>query len=139
MSEANKTQVGGQHYKAEGLQHWDIVDEHDVNYLAGNATKYLTRFRRKNGVQDLKKAQHYIDKLVETRGKYVGRSQGDVPDPVLQRFFSDNGITGPEREPIRLVFNWLNVSDLRAANNWVKALIDEFDGSAPTGAYVKQD
>lgn len=139
MSEVNKIQVGGSHYKAEGLQHWDIVDEYDVSYLAGNATKYLTRFRRKNGVQDLHKAQHYIAKMIETRSKFHSRAEGDVPDLVLQTFFADNGITGPERELIRLIFNWLNPNHLRTASVWVKALIDEYEEGAPTGAYVKQD
>ena len=136
---ANDTQIGGDHYKTPGLAHWDIVDEYDVSYLAGNATKYLTRFRRKAGLQDLQKAQHYIAKMIETRSKFHGRTEGDVPLPVLDTFFADNGITGPEREPIRLIFNWLTPYDLRSAGVWVQAIIDEYDGSAPTGAYVKQD
>lgn len=138
MSNVNKTQVGGTHYKTEGMAHWDLVDQHDVGYLAGCCTKYLTRFRKKHGVQDLQKAQHYIEKMIEARGKYAGRAEGDVPLPVLDTFFADNGITGPEREPIRLVFNWLTPHDLRSASVWVKALIDEFE-AGPTSAYVKQD
>ncbi len=138
MSNVNKTQVGGTHYKTEGLQHWDVVDTYDVCYLAGCATKYLTRFRRKNGLQDLQKAYHYVDKMIETRGKYAGRAEGDVPLPVLDTFFADNGINGPEREPIRLVLNWLTPCDLRSALVWVTALIDEFE-AGPTSAYVNQD
>jgi hypothetical protein len=138
-SAANATQIGGSHYKTEGVQHWDIVDTYEVCYLAGCATKYLTRFRRKNGLQDLQKAQHYIAKMIEARGKYHGRTEGDVPEIALQTFLADNGITGIEREPIRLVFNWTKPAQLKSAAAWVEALIEEFAGSTPTGSYVNQD
>lgn len=71
---ANEKQVGGDHYKAGAglcpycgneLQHWDIVVMFDLGYFIGNATKYLFRFRRKAGLQDLDKAQHYIEKEKE--------------------------------------------------------------------------
>lgn len=62
----NDTQVGGTHYKSE-YQHWDFVIETDMPYVLGCATKYLTRWRKKNGVEDLKKARHYIEKAKEAR------------------------------------------------------------------------
>ena len=37
----------------------------NLGYLEGTAIKYLTRFRKKNGVEDLKKAIHFIEKLIE--------------------------------------------------------------------------
>lgn len=36
-----------------------------AGYLAGNVVKYIARYRDKNGVEDLKKARHYLDKLIE--------------------------------------------------------------------------
>lgn len=36
-----------------------------AGYLMGNVVKYIARYRDKNGVEDLKKAQHYLDKLIE--------------------------------------------------------------------------
>lgn len=65
---ANQKQEGGTHYSAHGqkdLQHWDVVRIFDLGYLIGNATKYLFRWRNKNGVEDLKKAIHYIEKQIE--------------------------------------------------------------------------
>jgi len=59
-------QEGGDHYQAE-YQHWDWVLEAEIGYLAGNATKYISRWRKKNGVQDLLKALTYIDKMIATR------------------------------------------------------------------------
>jgi methyl coenzyme M reductase subunit C-like uncharacterized protein (methanogenesis marker protein 7) len=67
---ANETQVGGSHYQNEGkLQHWDIVSMFNLDYFQGNITKYVFRFRKKNGIEDLKKAQHYLNKLIELEEK----------------------------------------------------------------------
>ena len=61
---ANDKQVGGEHYKAE-YQHWDFVCDTNMHYLLGCATKYLCRYKEKNGLQDLEKAKHYIQKAKE--------------------------------------------------------------------------
>lgn len=65
---ANATQVGGDHYKAKASQPWDYIVSNEMGFLAGNVVKYVTRYRDKNGVEDLKKARHYLDKLIETEG-----------------------------------------------------------------------
>ena len=61
---ANTKQVGGDHYQ-DGIQPWDYILSHDLGYLEGNIIKYVTRYKRKNGVQDLQKALHYLEKLIE--------------------------------------------------------------------------
>lgn len=65
MATANERQVGGEHYKGSDYQHWDWVQELQMEYLPATATKYVARWRRKNGKQDLEKALHYIDKAEE--------------------------------------------------------------------------
>lgn len=69
---ANDRQVGGDHYTvATGkcphcggvLQHWDLYAEQP--YLVGQVSKYVTR--SKNGFEDLEKALHFLQKLIETR------------------------------------------------------------------------
>lgn len=64
---ANDTQVGGSHYKKKlGEQHWDRIWRlYGHGYFVGCATKYLERYKDKNGVEDLKKALHYVQKLIE--------------------------------------------------------------------------
>lgn len=63
---ANDRQEGGDHYKAPGkTEHWDFVAQHDLNYFQGCITKYVFRYKNKNGLEDLKKARHYLDKLIE--------------------------------------------------------------------------
>ncbi|CAB4146400.1 SaV-like [uncultured Caudovirales phage] len=69
MSDANAVQVGGTHYKDKTLQPWDAIIAWDMGFLDGNALKYLVRFRDKGGVEDLKKARHYIDKLIEVENE----------------------------------------------------------------------
>ena len=62
---ANTTQVGGQHYKSKAIQPWDYIASNNMGYLEGNVVKYVSRWKDKGGVEDLKKAQHYLTKLIE--------------------------------------------------------------------------
>lgn len=62
---ANEKQVGGEHYRQQKIQHWDLVAELGLDYYVGNITKYLFRWRDKNGVEDLEKALHYMEKYLE--------------------------------------------------------------------------
>lgn len=69
---ANSRQVGGSHYKQFTYETWDVILDWGLGYLDGNAVKYLSRWRLKNGIEDLKKARHYIDKLIETQERANG-------------------------------------------------------------------
>jgi len=63
---ANSIQVGGDHYKQYGdLQPWDAIIAWNCGYLDGAAIKYIARYRHKGGITDLKKAIHYLQKLIE--------------------------------------------------------------------------
>ena len=70
MTHSNSYQVGGDHYASKDVQPWDAMEawmtkEAFAGYLHGNCIKYLARYLDKNGVQDLKKCQHYLAKLIE--------------------------------------------------------------------------
>lgn len=58
-------QVGGEHYKDKPLQPWEIIEKLGLSFFEGNALKYLLRYKEKNGVEDLKKAIHYIEYIIE--------------------------------------------------------------------------
>lgn len=59
--EENYEQVGGSHYVRLRLQPWDIIDANDIDcFYIGNVLKYILRYKEKGGVEDLKKAQHYL-------------------------------------------------------------------------------
>ena len=57
--------VGPGHYKDKPMQPWDFIVSNDLGYLEGNIVKYITRWKQKGGVEDLRKAKHYIEKLIE--------------------------------------------------------------------------
>lgn len=62
---ANDVQVGGDHYKRQPIQPWDFIVANNMGFLDGNVVKYIARFRNKGGIEDLKKARHYLEKLIE--------------------------------------------------------------------------
>jgi hypothetical protein len=58
-------QIGGDHYKSLPLQPIEFIMKNKLDYCTGNAIKYLCRHKQKNGKQDLEKAIHYIQMLIE--------------------------------------------------------------------------
>lgn len=95
--EANNMQVGGSHYKSN-FQHWDFVKLLGLQYLPGQITRYVARWRKKNGLEDLEKAAHYINKLIE-------EDTADRADALrlMENFCRVNEL--PEKE--RLIFNMI--------------------------------
>ena len=65
MGNANQRQVAGSHYATGGMQHWDLVALFELDYYQGQITKYVMRWRKKNGIVDLEKAAHFLEKYIE--------------------------------------------------------------------------
>jgi hypothetical protein len=65
-------QVGGAHYKSMKIQPVTFIMANHLGFCEGNAIKYICRHASKNGVEDLKKAIHYIELLIHDR--YSGES-----------------------------------------------------------------
>ena len=65
QQKASDLQIGGGHYKMMAIQpmHFSMVNKLDA--LQHTIIKYVVRFREKNGVQDLEKAKHCIDLLIQ--------------------------------------------------------------------------
>lgn len=61
----SKTQVGGTHYSKYAIQPSEYILRNNIGWLEGNAIKYLTRWKDKGGRQDLEKAKHYVELLLE--------------------------------------------------------------------------
>ena len=59
------TQVGGGHYKDFKIQPAEFIRANNLNFCQGNVVKYVTRYKGKNGIEDLRKAKHYIEMLIE--------------------------------------------------------------------------
>ncbi len=64
---AIERQVGGSHYKDKGssMQPWAIIDAWGLDFYGGNVLKYILRAKHKGGLEDLQKARHYLDKMIE--------------------------------------------------------------------------
>lgn len=68
---ANDQQIGGDHYRNKKYQPWDVMQdwmttEQFTGFLIGAVIKYIARYRNKTGLEDLKKARHFLDKLIES-------------------------------------------------------------------------
>ena len=61
---AKDTQVSGSHYQT-AIQPIDFIQANNLNFCEGNVIKYIVRHRNKNGAEDLKKAIHYLQLLLE--------------------------------------------------------------------------
>ena len=66
---ALKEQVGGDHYSKLAIQPVEYINANGLSYLQGNVIKYITRYKDKNGLQDLQKAKHYVQMLIELEDK----------------------------------------------------------------------
>lgn len=62
---ANDTQVGGDHYRNLPVQPWDFIHRNGLGFIAGTIISYIARYKYKGGVEDLRKARHCLDKLIE--------------------------------------------------------------------------
>jgi hypothetical protein len=65
IAKASAVQVGGSHYKKFAIQPAEFCHKNNIPYLEATAIKYLCRWRDKGGIQDLEKAKHFIDLLIE--------------------------------------------------------------------------
>lgn len=65
------TQIGGTHYKKFAIEPIEFIHKNGIGFCEGNAIKYLVRWREKGGKQDLLKAKHYIDLLLEMENERV--------------------------------------------------------------------
>ena len=88
---ANDMQVGGDHYKDKAVQPWEAMQAwmsstEFAGFLRGNVIKYVARCQDKGGIEDLQKARHYLDKLIEVMGAELPESKptpAQVSDAVM--------------------------------------------------------
>jgi hypothetical protein len=73
---ANDKQIAGTHYKST-IQHWDYVVANDLDYFQAQITKYVTRWKKKNGIDDLRKAAHFLEKYIEIQIEPIDECSGE--------------------------------------------------------------
>ena len=66
---ATDKQVGGSHYKDLPIQPVEYIYANALGYFEGNVIKYVSRWRKKNGIADLEKAKHYIELLIQLENR----------------------------------------------------------------------
>ena len=62
---AIEKQIGGKHYKDMAIQPVEYIHRNGLGFCEGNVVKYVSRWREKGGAEDLLKARHFIDLLIE--------------------------------------------------------------------------
>lgn len=131
---ANESLHTPSHYTSS-FQHWDLCIKIPLGYLEGCATKYVTRWRKKDGIQDLYKARHYLDKLMEI-ATYDALSSTlrwltiDEIKRLVAHYSNVNHLNHLERAFILAVCTYSRLNDLKQAQTIlskmiVDALIDE--------------
>lgn len=53
------------HYSRWNIQPWDFILQNNLDFMRGNIIKYIMRYDAKNGIEDLKKARVYLDKMID--------------------------------------------------------------------------
>lgn len=109
MIKANDRQIGGDHYKVK-YEHWDFAIGTNTPYILACVSKYVSRYPEKNGLQDLEKAMHYLDKCIETNcicptlyGENLGRLDkfatqfNDIQETIIRALYRDDSYTSAKR------------------------------------------
>ena len=97
MSNPYDKQVGGDHYSKMKIQPAEFINKNKMLFAEGNAIKYICRHINKGGEQDLEKAKHYIDMIIE-------RDYGD--DAEKSKVFAGVSIKDPvDSDDIKVTYN----------------------------------
>jgi|TARA_R110000787_G_scaffold81_1_gene298 hypothetical protein len=62
---AKNKQIGGTHYFDMKIEPLEYIDANVLGFAEGNIVKYVSRYKTKNGLEDLKKAKFYINHLIK--------------------------------------------------------------------------
>ena len=84
---ALNTMIGGDHYKQGSIQPIEYIYANKLGYIEGCVIKYITRYKLKNGKEDLEKIKHYIDLLIELE-------YSEKDEPLTIEFHEENHRTG---------------------------------------------
>jgi len=108
MSNPYDKQVGGDHYQNMKIQPAEFINKNEMKFAEGNAIKYICRHINKGGEQDLEKAKHYIDMIIE-------RDYGD--DAEKSKTYSSSALpegysfANTDTKDINITYENLSISD----------------------------
>jgi hypothetical protein len=132
MSNVNEKQVGGTHYNQVSTQHWDLMLLNRVPYLEAQITKYVTRWKKKHGAQDVEKSTHYLEKLQDALNKgelpfptpelTSALSPRVVPAVKFEEFVDENRIGDIEKTIFHLLLTYTSMDELNRVGILLKHL-----------------
>ena len=122
----NAMQIGGDHYVQTKYQVWDFTEKHGLGGLEMCIVKYLCRWRDKgNGVMDLEKAIHFIDKLIDLH-KHKGRvPKGCASISDLRCFSNMQELDQTEEFVVTMISRWSCAVDLFMCRGSIQRLIED--------------
>lgn len=134
----NSYQVAGTHY-ASSIQHWDFAAaNYGPGYFLGQVTKYVARWRKKNGVQDLEKARHFLVKLMSVDWDAAGWALPMRMQNSCAEFCNANGLGEPDAQVVFCI----TVGQYGTALDLLDVMLERarLDEGQPTAkGYVQQD
>ena len=75
--------VSPQHYQQGNIQVLDFITDQKFSYLEGNIVKYICRYKTKNGLEDLEKAEYYLSELIELQIDEDDRIADQLDEEIL--------------------------------------------------------
>jgi hypothetical protein len=133
VGSVNQQQVGGGHYKLRAFQHWDFVLANGLGYFEGQITKYICRWREKNGVVDLEKAMHYLAKLISAVREGSTRPPSDTRYAAnlteLSTSYPSMGLN--EMAVIRILCVYVTESELSRAFSLLEVVLQDAKNAIP--------
>ena len=75
--------VSPQHYQQGNIQVLDFITDQKFSYLEGNIVKYICRYKTKNGLEDLEKADYYLSRLIELQMDEDDRIADQIDEDIL--------------------------------------------------------
>lgn len=133
---ATDIQIGGKHYKDLPIQPVQFIQANNMGFCEGNVVKYITRWRMKNGMEDLRKAAHYLDLIIDDAPALAAIRKGSSvikPKITAYQYITENGLQGFEAAVIRWVYFWSHnrqIENLEIARSQAAKLIAQVNGEA---------
>ena len=62
--------ISPDYYQRGNIEVTDFIIDQSMSFLEGNVVKYITRYKEKSGIEDLRKARWYLEKLIEEQVKH---------------------------------------------------------------------
>ena len=66
----NRNIISPDYYQKGNIEVTDFIIDQSMSFLEGNVVKYITRYKEKSGIEDLRKARWYLEKLIEEQVKH---------------------------------------------------------------------